>query len=79
MKFFRAVIIDLPGWALIGAVRCYQLLLSPMLGQNCRFTPTCSNYFIQAVQKDGALKGSLKGLARIFRCHPFRPGGHDPP
>jgi putative membrane protein insertion efficiency factor len=72
-------LIRLPGLALIGAVRVYQLLLSPLLGRHCRFNPSCSNYFIQAVGKYGAIRGSIKGIARICRCHPWHPGGDDPP
>ena len=64
---------------LIGSVRLYQLLLSPLLGRLCRFEPSCSNYFIQAVRKHGPLKGAWRGLCRIGRCHPFHPGGYDPP
>ena len=72
-------IVRLPGNILIGMVRLYQILLSPLIGQQCRFTPTCSNYFIGAVKKHGAIVGSLKGAWRIMKCHPFHPGGHDPP
>ena len=61
------------------AVRCYQLLLSPLLGTHCRYSPTCSSYFIQAVNKYGVLQGGWRGLRRILRCHPFHPGGYDPP
>ena len=64
---------------LILLVRLYQIVLGPVLGGHCRFTPSCSVYFIQAVQKYGAIKGACKGLARICRCHPFHSGGHDPP
>jgi putative membrane protein insertion efficiency factor len=64
---------------LIALVRMYQICLSPMFGPMCRYTPTCSAYFIQAVEKYGAVRGSLKGLWRICRCHPFCKGGHDPP
>lgn len=63
----------------IGTVRLYQLLLSPLLGRNCRFTPTCSQYYIEAVRKYGLLRGTLKGVSRVCRCHPFHPGGFDPP
>lgn len=66
-------------WLLIKLVRGYQLGLSPFLGNNCRFYPTCSEYFIRAVRKYGPIRGSLKGLARIGRCHPFHPGGVDEP
>jgi putative membrane protein insertion efficiency factor len=64
---------------LIGCVRIYQWTLSPFLGGYCRFQPTCSHYFIAAVEKYGPWRGALKGLARIGRCHPFHPGGYDPP
>ncbi len=60
-------------------VRLYQIFLSPMMGQWCRFTPTCSQYYIRAVGKYGPIWGSIKGALRICRCHPFHPGGHDPP
>ena len=66
-------------WVLILCVRCYQVMLGPVLGGHCRFTPSCSVYFIQAVQKYGAIAGAVKGLGRLCRCHPFHPGGHDPP
>lgn len=64
---------------LIAAVRVYQYTLSPVVGRQCRFTPTCSNYFIGAVRKHGAVRGAWRGLWRICRCHPFHPGGYDPP
>jgi putative membrane protein insertion efficiency factor len=70
---------SLPARTLILLVRCYQWTLSPIVGRQCRFQPTCSNYFIGAVQKYGAFRGSFKGIARILRCHPFHPGGYDPP
>jgi putative membrane protein insertion efficiency factor len=72
-------LVRLPGWGLIAAVRLYQLFLSPLIGQHCRFEPSCSRYFIQAVQKYGAVRGSWKGVCRICRCHPWNPGGWDPP
>jgi putative membrane protein insertion efficiency factor len=65
--------------ALIAAVVAYKLTLSPLLGRHCRFQPTCSTYFREAVERHGALRGTLKGLARIGRCHPWHPGGYDPP
>jgi len=68
-----------PGLALIAVVRCYQWLISPLLGAHCRFEPSCSQYFIEAVRKYGVLRGGLKGVARIGRCHPWHPGGYDPP
>lgn len=64
---------------LVGAVRVYQLCLSPLLPRACRFYPSCSQYFILAVRKFGPLQGSWKGVCRICRCHPWHPGGYDPP
>jgi putative membrane protein insertion efficiency factor len=79
MRFLWAAIVGLPGWTLILLVRLYQIFLSPIFGRQCRFQPTCSNYFIGAVRKYGAIRGSLRGIWRICRCHPFHPGGYDPP
>jgi len=64
---------------LIGLVIVYKITLSPFLGRHCRFTPTCSAYFRASVEKHGAFRGTLKGLARIARCHPWHSGGYDPP
>jgi uncharacterized protein len=69
----------LPGRIVIGLVRLYQWTLSPWLGKNCRFYPSCSAYMIQAIEKYGVVRGVWKGIARIGRCHPFHPGGYDPP
>jgi uncharacterized protein len=74
-----AMLLRVPGVLLIAVVRLYQILLSPLLGRHCRFEPTCSRYFIQAVRKYGAIRGSVKGVWRICRCHPWHPGGLDPP
>lgn len=63
---------------LIGAVRGYRLLLSPWLGNACRFEPTCSQYAIEALQRHGALAGSALTAARLARCHPWCAGGCDP-
>ena len=79
MSFLWATLAGLPSWLLIAAVRLYQIFLSPMLGRQCRFTPTCSQYFILAVQKYGAIRGAWRGVLRICRCQPFHPGGYDPP
>jgi putative membrane protein insertion efficiency factor len=65
-------------WGLIWMVRVYQACLSPYLGRHCKHYPTCSHYFIQAVQKHGPFRGTWKGLCRIARCHPFSRGGYDP-
>lgn len=64
---------------LVGLVIVYKATLSPLLGRHCRFQPTCSAYFRQSVEKHGALRGTLKGISRICRCHPWHPGGYDPP
>lgn len=63
---------------LVGLLRGYQILLSPMLGQRCRFYPTCSNYAIEAIRVHGAGRGGLLAARRLCRCHPFHPGGVDP-
>jgi putative membrane protein insertion efficiency factor len=59
-------------------IRCYKYAISPMLGQNCRFFPSCSDYAAQAIDRYGAYKGAYLGLKRIIRCHPWNPGGFDP-
>ncbi|MEI8071567.1 MAG: membrane protein insertion efficiency factor YidD [Planctomycetota bacterium] len=64
---------------LVGLVLFYKITLSPLLGRHCRFQPTCSSYFREAVEKYGALRGSLRGIQRIGRCHPWHRGGYDPP
>ena len=62
----------------IGPIKIYQILISPLLGPSCRFTPTCSQYTIEAIQKYGPLKGGWLGFRRIIRCHPWGGCGHDP-
>jgi|JTFN01.1.fsa_nt_gb hypothetical protein len=64
--------------ALVLLVRGYQLLLSPFLGNNCRFYPSCSSYMIEAIEVHGILKGLWLGTRRILRCHPYSDGGIDP-
>ena len=64
--------------ALIALVRGYQVCLSPMMGWACRFEPSCSNYMIEALTVHGAVKGTLLGLWRILRCHPWGDYGYDP-
>jgi hypothetical protein len=65
-------------------IRFYQRVLRPMLkfsagpGAGCRFSPSCSNYFLQAVESHGPLRGSWMGICRIFRCHPWGGSGYDP-
>jgi putative membrane protein insertion efficiency factor len=64
---------------LILPVRVYQVCISPLLPAVCRFQPSCSEYFILAVQKHGPLRGACKGVWRVCRCNPFSRGGFDPP
>lgn len=62
----------------LGLIRFYQRFISPALPPSCRFTPTCSHYTYQAIQRYGLLRGGWLGLKRLSRCHPFHPGGYDP-
>ena len=59
-------------------IRGYQIAISPMLGNRCRFFPSCSEYAIEALEKHGMFKGGWLGVRRIGRCHPWQPGGYDP-
>ena len=68
-------ILSLP---LIGLIRIYQLVISPWLGPQCRFTPSCSAYAIEAFQKYGLIKGAWMAFRRISSCHPWGRHGHDP-
>jgi putative membrane protein insertion efficiency factor len=79
VKSLWTAVTRIPSRLLIWAVGLYQLLLSPWLGRHCRFRPSCSVYFAESVRKYGAIRGSFRGLLRICRCHPFHPGGDDPP
>ena len=71
MKNFFSLIFIVP-------IKIYQILISPLLVPSCRFTPTCSQYTIEAIQKYGPLKGGWLGFRRIIRCHPWGGCGHDP-
>lgn len=67
---------------LVRGLRGYQLVISPILhlfGGGCRFEPTCSQYAILAVERDGAVRGGWRAFLRLLRCHPFSTGGFDPP
>ena len=63
---------------LVWLVRGYQKLVSPSLGANCRFVPTCSSYAVEALQRHGAFRGTLMSIKRVGRCNPLVPGGYDP-
>jgi putative membrane protein insertion efficiency factor len=63
---------------LVWLVRAYQMFIGPLLPAACRYYPTCSAYAIEALERHGALRGSLLAVRRIARCHPFRAGGYDP-
>lgn len=63
---------------LLVLIKAYQYLISPMLGPSCRFTPTCSEYAVQALNRYGALKGFWLSIKRVGRCHPWHDGGYDP-
>jgi hypothetical protein len=62
----------------IALIRGYQHLFSPLFPPSCRFTPTCSQYAIEAIDRFGTFKGGYLATKRILRCHPFHPGGYDP-
>lgn len=70
VKFLKILMISL--------IRFYQLCISPLLGNNCRYYPTCSQYAIEAIEKKGIIKGSWLAVKRICRCHPWHDGGYDP-
>jgi uncharacterized protein len=65
-------------WLFLAIIRVYQLLVSPLLGANCRFTPTCSQYGVEAIKKYGPIKGGWLTLKRIGSCHPWGKHGHNP-
>ena len=69
----------MPKQALLLLIRVYQLTLSQLLGPCCRFVPSCSRYAASCIDHHGVLRGSWLALRRLLRCHPFHPGGYDPP
>jgi len=70
MNIFTHIIINL--------IKCYKFLLSPLIGDSCRFFPSCSDYSIQSLKEFGFFKGSYLSLKRILSCHPWNNGGFDP-
>jgi uncharacterized protein len=73
-----AQLVRVPRWILGTTIRGYQVLVSPLLPPSCRFSPSCSQYALEAIGRHGALKGSCLAARRLARCHPFHPGGFDP-
>lgn len=63
---------------MIGFIRFYQIVISPLKPPTCRFYPTCSHYGLESVKRFGAIKGGWLAVKRIVKCHPFHPGGFDP-
>jgi putative membrane protein insertion efficiency factor len=72
------IIMPATGFVFLGLIKGYQYLISPLLGSSCRYTPTCSNYGVEAIQKYGPFKGGWLTIKRITRCHPWGGHGHDP-
>ena len=68
----------IPRTVLLGLLRGYKWAISPLLPPACRYVPTCSDYAMEAVERYGLFRGSLKATARVLRCHPFAKGGYDP-
>ena len=78
MKKFIKFIKQLPANFLILLIKIYQYTLSPFIGRNCRYTPTCSNYGIEAIRKYGAIKGGWLTIKRVASCNPWGGSGYDP-
>mgnify|MGYP001275324404 FL=1 len=69
---------NVPTYMLINLIKCYKFLISPLLGQSCRYLPTCSDYSIEALKTYGFFKGLFLSVKRISSCHPWGQGGFDP-
>ena len=72
------LVLKILSWPFIGLIKIYQWVISPWLGPKCRFTPTCSQYALEAFKKYGILKGFWLSVKRISKCHPWGGSGHDP-
>jgi len=79
MGFVASLLRGLAIFLVLLPVRFYQLIIGPLLPKVCRFHPSCSDYFTQAVAKHGPVRGSIKGVWRLCRCNPWNQGGYDPP
>ena len=79
LRALPAAVWRAPRMALVGAVRLYQGAVSPWLPATCRYTPTCSEYAVQALRRYGALRGTVLAAWRVARCNPWGGHGHDPP
>ena len=71
-------VLSLAAFLLVAAIRAYRIFISPLIGSNCRFDPTCSAYAILAIERHGPARGVLLAGWRLLKCHPFNPGGVDP-
>ncbi len=79
LRDFRVTFFNFPKFLILALIRFYQKIISPgLLGNTCRFYPSCSHYGYQAVYKYGAIKGLFMAIYRVLRCNPFNTGGHDP-
>jgi hypothetical protein len=78
VKSFIRQVLNILAIPLIIIIKIYQLIISPLFPPSCRFTPTCSHYTVEALQKYGIIKGSWLGFKRIIRCHPWGGSGYDP-
>jgi putative membrane protein insertion efficiency factor len=78
MTFVKVTMVSWITKGLVGLIKCYQWSLSPYVGQQCRFAPTCSQYAIESLQKHGLLRGIFYAVRRLLKCHPWHAGGHDP-
>lgn len=67
-----------PAWWILALIKGYRRFVSPLLGQNCRYNPTCSAYALEAIASYGSFRGGWLAVRRLGRCHPFRDGGNDP-
>jgi putative membrane protein insertion efficiency factor len=78
MAMRRDTVVKFPRRFAAGAIRGYQLLISPAFPPSCRFSPSCSQYALEAIRRYGVIRGGWMAVRRLGRCHPFHPGGYDP-